>query len=430
MTSYNRLAVGLEIIMKKIIAAITFVLLVSLIVNSCLADTGTRENESQSSSLVLESTEKSAETSDDTSSETSSETSQPSDNTISGYLKKYKFITESESKIDTKDNVSRSTALKIVMRLCNNENYALKTNWGEADNPKHAFTDIESEEIGKYASCALHIGIIDDNGDHLFRGDENIKASEFVTWLLRALKYDDKLGHFDANEPWELSDLIGLTDGQYDSSQVLLFEDLLECSITALKTKMKNSSMGLYYYSFVYNRFDVEYPEVFQADDTSYIVFDKFDSFERINVGDIAGGRVMYSGDPNELLVSVLDPSVATFKFKENGNYDITALKEGQTTIKITSPGDSGERKEIGFINVVVISDISAVINRYFDIIFAENPVKTETELIEEFPDEFAAIVAFGEEAFLVLDEIIKDNESLGTRRAFAHYIKQAIKPE
>ncbi|MDD4474439.1 MAG: hypothetical protein PHV95_01435 [Eubacteriales bacterium] len=420
--------------MKKIIAAITFILLVSLLVTSCIGDTGTSKNESQNSSLVFESSENSVETSDYTLSETSSETSETSDNTISGYLKKYNFITEAESKIDPKDNVSRSTSLKIVMRLCNDENYALKTNWGEADNPKHTFTDINSEEIGKYASCALHIGIIDDSGDHLFRSDDNIKASEFVTWLLRALKYDDKFGHFDANEPWELSDLIGLTDGQYDSSQALLFEDLLECSITALKTKMKNSSMGLYYYSFVYKRFDVEYPEVFQADEKIYIVIDEFDSFETINVGDKAVGRVMYSGDPKELLISVLDPSVATFTFLDGGNYNIAGLKEGQTSIKITSPGDSGERKEIGFINVVVNPDLNTVINRNLDIILANvgkntfGVNKKEEDLAKEFPKEFGELVALGENSIYYFNQIYINKDNSPTRRAMAWYVIQNIK--
>ena len=74
--------------------------------------------------------------------------------------------------------------------------------------------------------------------------------------------------------------------------------------------------------------------------------------------------------------------------------------------------------------------DVSLQVNKYFDIIFAAYTDKSESELIAEFPDEFATIVAFGEKAFPALDEIANDRESYGIKSAFVHYIKQAIKPE
>lgn len=74
--------------------------------------------------------------------------------------------------------------------------------------------------------------------------------------------------------------------------------------------------------------------------------------------------------------------------------------------------------------------ELAAQVKEYFDIIFEKNPDKSESEIIEEFPDEFAAIVSFGEKAFPALDEIANDRESYGIKSAFAHYIKQAIKPE
>ncbi|MDD4474437.1 MAG: hypothetical protein PHV95_01425 [Eubacteriales bacterium] len=74
--------------------------------------------------------------------------------------------------------------------------------------------------------------------------------------------------------------------------------------------------------------------------------------------------------------------------------------------------------------------DVSLQVKKYFDIIFAKDTSKSEKELMAEFPDEFAAIVSFGEKAFPALDEIANDRESYGIKSAFAHYIKQAIKPE
>ena len=74
--------------------------------------------------------------------------------------------------------------------------------------------------------------------------------------------------------------------------------------------------------------------------------------------------------------------------------------------------------------------DISSQINGYFDIIFAKNPDKIESEIAEEFPYEFAAIVALGEDAFPTLDNIIKDSKSSMVKIDFAKYIKYTIKPQ
>ena len=74
--------------------------------------------------------------------------------------------------------------------------------------------------------------------------------------------------------------------------------------------------------------------------------------------------------------------------------------------------------------------DISSQINGYFDIIFSTNPKKLESQIAEEFPDEFAAIVAFGEKAFPTLDEIISKGNNDIYRTALAYYIKYTIKPD
>ncbi|MDD4474436.1 MAG: hypothetical protein PHV95_01420 [Eubacteriales bacterium] len=74
--------------------------------------------------------------------------------------------------------------------------------------------------------------------------------------------------------------------------------------------------------------------------------------------------------------------------------------------------------------------DIASQINGYFDIIFSTNPKKLESEIAEEFPEEFAAIVAFGEKAFPTLDEIISKGNNDIYRTALAYFIKYTIKPD
>ena len=76
--------------------------------------------------------------------------------------------------------------------------------------------------------------------------------------------------------------------------------------------------------------------------------------------------------------------------------------------------------------------DVTASVKKYLDIILedAKAYAGIESELAAEFPDEFAKIIAFGEEAFPALDEIAEDKDADLFHRAFAYYTKYTIKPE
>ncbi|MDD2269018.1 MAG: hypothetical protein PHY15_05640 [Eubacteriales bacterium] len=76
-----------------------------------------------------------------------------------------------------------------------------------------------------------------------------------------------------------------------------------------------------------------------------------------------------------------------------------------------------------------------SLVNGYLDVILDGverldfGSYKNEAGLAVDYPEETAALVALGEEAFLILDDITATTDVL-TRRAFAEYIKYIIKPE
>lgn len=78
---------------------------------------------------------------------------------------------------------------------------------------------------------------------------------------------------------------------------------------------------------------------------------------------------------------------------------------------------------------------MASLINGYLDTILDGvdrldfGSYKNEAGLAVDYPEETAALVALGEEAFPVLDDIIRTTDVL-TRLAFAKYIKYTIKPE
>ncbi|MCL1859031.1 MAG: hypothetical protein FWF92_07325 [Oscillospiraceae bacterium] len=75
--------------------------------------------------------------------------------------------------------------------------------------------------------------------------------------------------------------------------------------------------------------------------------------------------------------------------------------------------------------------EIVALIDKNLDVMIEHAEYFSyESDLIDAHPDEFAEIVALGENALPYLDEIIKNSENFSPRKSIAMYAQYATKPE
>jgi len=133
---------------------------------------------------------------------------------------------------------SRAEAVTIVVRLVGMEEVALCGSWALP------FTDVPDwakRYIGYAYSNALVFGV----GDKTFDSGSAITPTEYITLILRALGYTSGTD-FEWDKAWELSDVIGITDGRYSPATVeFLRGDVAEISLNALSARHKDSQETL-----------------------------------------------------------------------------------------------------------------------------------------------------------------------------------------
>ena len=127
------------------------------------------------------------------------------------------------------------TALRHARRLLP----CLSGSW---DTP---FTDVAAW-AKPYVGYAYANKLTSGTSDTAFGGSATVTASQYLTFVLRALGYESGKD-FQWNKAWELSDKIGLTDGRYQTGTTSFTRgDVAIISNQALSTKRKDSSITLY----------------------------------------------------------------------------------------------------------------------------------------------------------------------------------------
>jgi hypothetical protein len=258
---------------------------------------------------------------------------------------------------------TRLEAIVMAVRLTGNEEWAVTEDWANPDYGTHSFEDVPAWADG-YVSCACYIGLTEGMSETEFGSFSPVSAEQYATMLLRVLGYKDSYGHFRWDDPWELSDHIGLTDG-FQKDGTFTRGDMAKLSYIALGTKVKNQSFSLYYYSFVYKRpqgnVNEEAGELFNWGDDN-ICLDRFDTSEYITVSETAYGSIMFSGEgvlrEDSFVIENFDSSVATCEIEyldeDFAHIYIVGLREGHTTLKITFADRTVAPHAIGFIDVFV----------------------------------------------------------------------------
>lgn len=103
---------------------------------------------------------------------------------------------------------NRHEAVTMLVRLLGKEAEAKAGTW---DIP---FTDV-AEWAKPYVGYAYAHGLTSGTSATTYSGNNTVTASQYITFVLRALGYDSSTD-FQWNKAWELSDKIGLTNGEYN----------------------------------------------------------------------------------------------------------------------------------------------------------------------------------------------------------------------
>ena len=112
------------------------------------------------------------------------------------------------------------------------------------------FTDINNDLYNRYAAYAHSKGYTSGTSSTTFSPDTPLSFKDYVTFLLRALGYDDKKGDFSYNECFYKAGSINLIENNSayvlaNSTPVFYRADMVDLSVSALTTPMNNSSSSL-----------------------------------------------------------------------------------------------------------------------------------------------------------------------------------------
>lgn len=135
---------------------------------------------------------------------------------------------------------SRTEALVMLIRLLGREAEA------EASKDTHPFTDVPAW-ADRYVAWAYANRLTQGMSETIFDGGSNASARMFLTFVLRALGYDDNKGDFSYDEATDKAEEIGLiSKGEYENSDSgFLRDDCVHICFEALKTKLKSGDLTL-----------------------------------------------------------------------------------------------------------------------------------------------------------------------------------------
>lgn len=133
---------------------------------------------------------------------------------------------------------NRNEAVTMLVRLLGKEQEAKTAAWSTP------FTDV-AEWAQPHVGYAYTDGLTAGTSATTYSGNDTVTASQYLTFILRALGYESGTD-FRWDAAWELSDKIGLTDGQYNEGTAEFTRgDAAVISANALKAKRKGAEVTL-----------------------------------------------------------------------------------------------------------------------------------------------------------------------------------------
>ena len=132
---------------------------------------------------------------------------------------------------------NRYEAVTMLVRLLGKEEEAKAGTW------KTPFKDV-AEWAKPYVGYAYQNKLTSGISADKFGGTGLVTASQYITFVLRALGYDSSTD-FKWDAAWELSDKVGFTSGEYNASSAFTRGDVAIISYRALSAKTKGAEQTL-----------------------------------------------------------------------------------------------------------------------------------------------------------------------------------------
>ena len=133
---------------------------------------------------------------------------------------------------------TRNEAVTMLVRLLGKETEAKSREWATP------FTDLD-DWVKPYVGYAYNNKLTNGISATEFGGALAVTASQYITFVLRALGYDSTKD-FQYDKAWELSDKLGFTDGYYNSALPSFTRgDVAIISYSALDALKKGTSITL-----------------------------------------------------------------------------------------------------------------------------------------------------------------------------------------
>lgn len=133
---------------------------------------------------------------------------------------------------------SRHEAVTMLVRLLGKENEAKSGTWSLP------FTDV-ADWAKPYVGYAYANGLTSGTSSTTFGGDAIVTASQYLTFVLRALGYTSSMD-FQWDSAWTLSDDLCITGGQYHAETIIFTRgDAAIVSRNALSVPCKGTSTSL-----------------------------------------------------------------------------------------------------------------------------------------------------------------------------------------
>ncbi len=135
---------------------------------------------------------------------------------------------------------TRAEAVTMLVRLLGAENQAMKA------VQAMPFTDVP-DWARPYVSYAYRQGLTNGLSERVFGSDNPVTAAQYLTFVLRALGYQDGTDFFWSSA-WTLTDRLGITAGEYSEKSGFLRGDAAVVSANALTAQRKSGGQNLLEY--------------------------------------------------------------------------------------------------------------------------------------------------------------------------------------
>lgn len=163
---------------------------------------------------------------------------------------------------------TRYEAVTMLVRLLGKESEAKEGTW---DTP---FTDVVAW-AEPYVGYAYANGLTGGTGPKTFGGNAPVSATQYITFILRALGYSSETD-FEWDKAWTLSDKLGLTHGEFGLNQSNISRGgVAALSADALQIEYKDGNGKLFEKLIDEGVFTAEqYAQAISGDSTNNIVID------------------------------------------------------------------------------------------------------------------------------------------------------------